>query len=54
MLKKNGGTKWISMKGGFQISAFGEVLRVSAVIVDIDRFKTAELKIRVISHVLER
>ena len=54
MLRKNGGIKWVSMKGGFQVSVTGQVERVSAVIFDIDRFKSAELKVRKISQVLAR
>ena len=52
MLKKGGGTKWLSLKGGFQIGEQGAVSRVCAVIVDIDRYKQAEYQISQISALL--
>jgi PAS domain-containing protein len=52
MLLKKGGSRWLSMKGGFQVSNTGSVCRLTAIIVDIDRYKSAELRIHKIAELL--
>ena len=54
MLKKAGGIKWISLRGGFQIGQSGSVERVSALVIDIDKYKRAEHQVSQITAVLNQ